>query len=79
MTNKIAILGSTGSIGKSTLKIIRRDKTKFNIKLLSTNSNIKKLYHQCKEFNVNSVIIKNKAAFRKYEKEFKKKKNKSLF
>ncbi len=79
MTNKIAILGSTGSIGKSTLKIIRRDKTKFNIKLLSTNSNIKKLYHQCKEFNVNSVIIKNKAAFRKYEKEFKKKKIKVYF
>ena len=31
MKKKIAILGSTGSIGKSTLDIIRKDKTNFEV------------------------------------------------
>ena len=34
MKKKIAILGSTGSIGKSTLKIIERDKKNFEIVLI---------------------------------------------
>ena len=34
---KIAILGSTGSIGENTLKIINKDKKIFNVELLSTN------------------------------------------
>ena len=79
MKNKIAILGSTGSIGQSTLRIIRRDKANFIIKLLSTNSNIKKLYNQCTEFNVKQVIIKNKSAFKKYAKKFEKNKIKVYF
>ena len=42
MKKKIAILGSTGSIGKSTLEVIRKDKKNFNIILLSANNNYKK-------------------------------------
>ena len=37
---KIIILGSTGSIGKQTLEIIKKDKNKFKILLLSTDKNI---------------------------------------
>ena len=41
MKKKIAILGSTGSIGKQTLKIIKKDKKNFDVVLLSTNKNTK--------------------------------------
>ena len=43
MKKKIAILGSTGSIGKSTLEIIKKDKKNFDVVLLSTNKNIREL------------------------------------
>ena len=44
MKKKIAILGSTGSIGENTLEIIKQDKKKFEVNLLSTNKNIKKVF-----------------------------------
>ena len=59
MKKKIAILGSTGSIGKSTLDIIRKDKKNFNVVFLSANNNYKKLIQQAKEFNAKNVLIKN--------------------
>ena len=45
MIKDIIILGSTGSIGQSTLNVITKDKLKFRIKLLTTNKNIKKIYN----------------------------------
>ena len=60
MKKKIAILGSTGSIGQSTLDIIRRDKKNFETVFLSANNNYKKLIQQAKEFNAKNVLIKNK-------------------
>ena len=45
LKKKIAILGSTGSIGNSTLKSILKDKS-FNVKALSSNPNVKKLLKQ---------------------------------
>ena len=60
MKMKIAILGSTGSIGKSTLDVIRKDKNFFEVVFLSANNNYKKLIQQAKEFNVKNVLIKNK-------------------
>ena len=60
MKMKIAILGSTGSIGKSTLDVIRKDKFFFDVVFLSANNNYKKLIQQAKEFNVKNVLIKNK-------------------
>ena len=60
MKKKIAILGSTGSIGKSTLEVIKKDKKSFDIILLSANNNYKKLAEQAKQFNVKNVLIKNK-------------------
>ena len=53
---KIAILGSTGSIGKSLLKIISKIK-KFQIILLTANRNYKVLINQAKKFNVKNIII----------------------
>ena len=58
MKKRIAILGSTGSIGKQTLNIIRKDKKNFEVVLLSTNKNIKLILNQAREFNVKNIIIK---------------------
>ena len=57
MKKKIAILGSTGSIGKTLLSIIEKDKEKFEIVLLTANKDFKTLYKQAKNFNVKNVII----------------------
>ncbi len=63
MKKKIAILGSTGSIGKSLLKIISRDKDNFEIILLTANKNYKSLLKQAKDFNVKNIIITNKKSY----------------
>jgi len=56
---KIVILGSTGSIGKNLLKIIKKDKKNFDVFLLSANKNISLLIKQANEFNVKNIIISN--------------------
>ena len=63
MKKKIAILGSTGSIGETLLNIINQDKKKFEIKLLTANVNYKKLLKQANQFKVNNLIITNKKSF----------------
>jgi 1-deoxy-D-xylulose-5-phosphate reductoisomerase len=60
---KIAIFGSTGSIGSSLLKIIKEDKKDFKIELLTANKNYKKLIKQAKFFNVKKIIINDSASF----------------
>ncbi len=70
----IFILGSTGSIGLSTLNVIKRDKKKFKIRLLTTNNNAKKILRQAIEFNVKKIVIFNKLEYLKFEKLFKKNK-----
>ena len=63
MKIKIAILGSTGSIGKTLLDIIRKDPKNFEIILLTANKNYKLLLKQAKEFKVKNLIITNKKKF----------------
>ena len=60
---KIAIFGSTGSIGSSLLKIIQEDKKKFKIELLTANKDYKKLIKQAKFFNVKNIIITDYNSF----------------
>ena len=64
MKKKIIILGSTGSVGQNTLKIIKANKNDFSIKLLSTNKKINKIFNQAKEFKVRNIIISNPKIFR---------------
>ena len=59
MKKKIANLGSTGSIGKSLLNIISKDKDKFKIVLLTANKNHQKILNIAKKFKVKNIIITN--------------------
>ena len=68
---KIAILGSTGSIGKQTIDIIRKNKKDFKIHLLTTNKNHTLLSKQIKEFNVKNVIATDKNSFLILKNKFK--------
>ena len=74
MKKKIVILGSTGSIGKSLFNILKKDKSNFEISLLSANSNYQEILKQVKIFNVKNIIITNKIAFTKTTKILNKKK-----
>jgi len=70
MKKKIGILGSTGSIGENTFKIISNNKKDFNIIFLSTNTNINKLLKQSSILKPKSVIIFDKQNYLKHKKKF---------
>ena len=67
MKKKIAILGSTGSIGKSLINILKKDIHNFSIILLTTNKNYKILLNQVKIFNVKNVVITDYKSFLKFK------------
>ncbi|MDA7703372.1 1-deoxy-D-xylulose-5-phosphate reductoisomerase [Candidatus Pelagibacter sp.] len=60
---KIAILGATGSIGNTLINIIKKDKKKFSIELLTANKNYKKLIKLVNFFKVKNIIIKDKKSY----------------
>jgi len=63
----IAILGSTGSIGNSTLEVIRQNKKDFEINLLTAKSNHKLLLEQCREFNPEFIYLEDEQARQIFE------------
>ena len=65
MRKRIVILGSTSSIGKSLLNIIKKDKKNFKIELLTANTNYKDLIKQAKQFNVRNLVITDLESFEK--------------
>ncbi len=75
MKKKIAILGSTGSIGKSLIDIIKKDKKNFEVILLTANRNYKELYKQSKLLNVKNLIITDHKNFELFKRKYKNKKN----
>ena len=68
MKKKIAILGSTGSIGKTLINIIKQNKKNFEIVLLSADGNYKELINQAKFFKVKNLIITNEISYNKVKK-----------
>lgn len=58
MKKRVAIFGSTGSIGTSTLNIIRNNKELFEVVSLIAGNNINKLIEQIEEFNPKHIYIK---------------------
>ncbi len=63
MKKKIVILGSTGSIGNTLINIIKKNKEKFKILLLSADRDYLSLFKQAKLFNVKHLIITNKNSY----------------
>jgi 1-deoxy-D-xylulose-5-phosphate reductoisomerase len=53
----ICILGSTGSIGLSTLDVVRRHPDRFRVVSLSANTNVDVLLEQCREFKPETVVM----------------------
>ena len=74
MKKKIAIFGSTGSIGKTTISIIKKDIHNFDVILLTSNNNYRELIKQAKELNVKNLIINNNKEYLKLKNKFKNKK-----
>lgn len=66
MTEKrrIAILGSTGSIGRQALDVVRQHKDLFEVELLTANNSSALLIEQAMEFRPGSVVICNEAKYR---------------
>ncbi len=67
----IILLGSTGSIGESALRLIRENRDKFNLIGISAHNNVKLLSEIVNEFDVPNVVLSNeknaKDYFGKYE------------
>ena len=70
MKKTISILGSTGSIGQSSLSIIGKKKL-FKINYLSANKNFKLICRQIIKFKPKIFIIRNKKIFNKVKKNLK--------
>ena len=64
MKRRIAILGSTGSIGRQTLDVVRQHPDLFQVELLTANNSSELLVAQAREFDANSVVICNKDRYR---------------
>jgi len=74
MIKKIAILGSTGSIGTASLNIFQKDLKKFKIVLLSANSNYSLIRKQIKIYKPKYFVINDKTVFRKIKNKYGKNK-----
>ena len=70
MIKNVVIMGSTGSIGTSSLKVLKNNK-KFKIYLLTTKSNVQKIYNQAIKFKVKNVIIEDEKKYLNFKKKFK--------
>lgn len=61
---RIAILGSTGSIGRQALDVIRQHRDLFEVELLTANNSSSLLISQAIEFEANAVVICNESKYR---------------
>ena len=71
MKIKLSVLGSTGSIGKSTFDIINKKKNSFKINLLCANKNYNLICKQIKNYKPNFFVISNNIIYEKVKKKFK--------
>lgn len=59
MKKRIAILGSTGSIGTQALEVIQQNPEMFEVEVLTANNNVDLLIEQAKRFQPNAIVIAN--------------------
>ena len=62
---QLAILGSTGSIGKQTLDVIDKFPDDFTVTYLTTNNNVTLLIEQVKKFKPKAVAVLDPKAYQK--------------
>jgi 1-deoxy-D-xylulose-5-phosphate reductoisomerase len=65
MKKRIAILGSTGSIGTQTLEVIAQNPDQFEVEVLTANNNIDLLVEQAKKYQPNMVVVANHCRYEK--------------
>jgi len=63
MKKRIAILGSTGSIGTQALEVIEQNPDHFEVEVLTANNNIDILIEQSRKFKPNAVVIANECRY----------------
>ena len=78
MTLKISILGSTGSIGRSALSIVDKERKKISINILSANRNYDLIKKQIIKYKPKYFVISDILIFNKIKKTFKNKKTKVI-
>lgn len=64
MKKRIAILGSTGSIGTQSLEVIEQNPDKFEVEVLTANNNVDLLIQQAKRFKPNVVVVANAGKYK---------------
>jgi 1-deoxy-D-xylulose-5-phosphate reductoisomerase len=65
MSKRIAVYGSTGSIGTQTLEVIRENPTLFSAEVITAHNNVDLLIEQAIEFKPNIVVISNETLYSK--------------
>lgn len=69
MKKQVSILGATGSIGDSTLKVIRSNRDLYDVHSLVANKSVDKMLLLCQEFKPRYVVLENAAAAQKLKKQ----------
>ncbi|MDP4221466.1 MAG: 1-deoxy-D-xylulose-5-phosphate reductoisomerase, partial [Bacteroidota bacterium] len=69
-SKSLTILGSTGSIGRNTLDVVRRNSHRFSVKAISANTSVDEVRSQIAEFHPETVVMTNSDAFTILQKEF---------
>jgi 1-deoxy-D-xylulose-5-phosphate reductoisomerase len=59
LKKRIALLGSTGSIGKQALSVIAAHPAEFEVEVLTAQNNAELLVEQARKFKPNAVVISN--------------------
>src|SRR5580692_8278812 len=67
---RVAVLGSTGSIGTSTLDVVRHLSDRLEIVGLSAHSKWEQLAGQCREFKPRLAVLTDRAAFRQADRTY---------
>ena len=65
---RLAVIGSTGSIGRSALEVIREHRERFDVVALAAGSNVDALERQIREFKPRAVALHDQTAAEKLEK-----------
>ena len=78
MPERIAVLGSTGSIGSQTLDIVSRFPEEFSVEILIAGNNVDLLTRQARQFHPDIVVIGNTDHYPQVERESQRYRYKSL-